>query len=997
MYYGQIEKFIYLTFFVYNFYKLQGFIISPKDEESKKLLSNKKKLLTEIYFDLQRYYEQRYGKDTVVLMEIGTFFEVYEVNNEQEQIGKAKEMSELLNIQLTRKNKSILENSVRNPLLAGVPAVAIERHLNRIIQTKKYTIVLVKQKGEPPHVSRYVSNIISPGTNFDYLQEPNENNISALLIDQNLGIYSLGYAAIDVSTGKTMIHEMHGTSEDKTFALDEVFTLLQSYHTSEVVLTFANSSIDQDWVLNYLEIAGNHHYSFNKCRLKIAYQNELFKSIYAIKSFLSPIEYLDIERHSYASETLAILCDFIIEHDPTLIEKMDRPKFLSGNHFLYLGNNALEQLGIISKRTSDKTLLSLIDKTSTAIGKRMLKERLLNPICDLKILNERFDLSEKLLPHYKQLEILMKQIYDLERILRRIKLKKLHPFELSYLFTSLESVFSILKQEQNSNISSEQNLIDESEDFIRTLLNTFDLDMCARVSKSQIRENFFKVGVYPAIDLLEQQQRLQLYKIEMICKHINTMFDGKNPEYATVEYLDSEGYYIAMTKNRFALIEEKLTKSFITIEDEHHFFRDFSIKKLKNAVKISSLLFEEISSQYVSNQVKMIALVKKRYDESLEELERQYSLVLEQIIAHIGTLDVAISNAKCATLYCYSRPELLEKNDEPFFDVRGLRHPIIESREENGIYVPNDISLGHTCQESAEENLTRGILLYGINSSGKSSLMKSVGISVILAQAGFFVPASHMRYTMYDKIFTRIVSGDNLYKGLSTFAVEMLELKNIFNRTTKHSLVLGDEICHGTETESALAIVASAVMKLQEKQSFFIFATHLHQLTTLKEIQTLQNIVFLHLGVQYDELNDRLEYNRKLESGSGSSLYGLEFAKSLHMDKTFIDQAYSLRKKMSGDYSEVELLKKQKRSKYNKSMFLSKCALCNETVEDVHHIHAQSVADEAGNIDHFHKNHRHNLIPLCKEHHKKVHEGKIMISGFVMTEEGLKLHYDEKE
>jgi len=927
-------------------------------------------------------------------MEIGTFFEVYEINNEKEQVGKAKEMSELLNIQLTRKNKSIIENSAQNPLLAGVPSVSIERYLNRIIQTKKYTIVLVKQKGLPPHVSRYVSSIISPGTNFDYLQEPTENNISSLLIDQNAGIYSLGYSAIDVSTGKTIICEIHSTSEDKTYALDEVFTLLQSYHTSEVVLTFANSTIDKEWVLNYLEIEGNHHYSFNKCRLKIAYQNELFKSIYGIKSFLSPIEYLDIERYPYASEALGLLCDFIIEHDSSLVEKMNKPKFLTGNHFLYLGNNAIEQLGIISRRQSDKTLLSLIDKTSTAIGKRMLKERLLNPICDLKILNERFDLSEKLAPFYKQFEILMKQIYDLERILRRIKLKKLHPFELSYLFSSLESVFSILKDEQNAKISNQQNLIDETKDFICTLLNTFDLDLCACVSKTQINENFFKEGIYPAIDSLVQKQRLQLYKIETICTHINSMFDSKNQQFATVEFLESEGYYISLTKNRFSLIEEELTKSFITIDKKHHFFKEFSIKKLKNSVKISSTLFEEISSQYITNQVKMIALVKKRYDESLEDIECRYALLLEQTIEHIGTLDVAISNAKCASLYRYTRPELEEKNDKPFFDARGLRHPIIESREENGIYIPNDVTLG--CVNKDEEEI-RGVLLYGINSSGKSSLMKSVGICVILAQAGFFVPATHLRYTMYDKLFTRIVSGDNLYKGLSTFAVEMLELKNIFNRTTKHSLVLGDEICHGTETESALAIVASSIIKLHKMESFFIFATHLHQLTTLKEIQTLKNIIFLHLGVQYDELNDRLEYNRKLERGSGSSLYGLEFAKSLHLDKAFIDKAYNLRKKMSGEYSEVELLKKQKKSKYNKSIFLSKCALCNENVEDTHHINAQSVADIDGNIDHFHKNHRHNLIPLCKMHHKKVHDGKIFISGFVMTQEGLKLHYDEKE
>ncbi len=938
-------------------------------------------------------------------MEIGSFFEVYEVNNDKEQIGKAKEISELLNIQLTRKNKSIIENSVKNPLLAGVPSVSVERYLNRIIQSKRYTVVLVKQKGEPPNVKRYVSNIISPGTNFDYVSEPNENNVASLIIDENNGLYSLGYSAIDVSTGKTMVNEIHSTSEDKTFALDEVFTLLQSYHTSEVLLTFASEKIDKEWVLSYLEIIGNYHYSYNKCRLKIAYQNELFAKVFMIKSFLSPIEYLDLERYAFASESLAILCDFIIEHDPSLLEKMYRPKFLTADRFVYLGNNALEQLGIISRNSGDKTLLSLIDQTSTAIGKRVIKERLLNPICDLKILEERFALSEKLLPNFRQFENLLKQIYDLERILRRIKLKKLHPFELGYLFTSLESVREILKVESEESISVDKTLSEETMDFLHHLVHTFDLDLCAKVSKNQIGENFFHEGIYPAIDTLVHEQKMQLYKIETIAKHINKLFEGQNGEYATVSYLESEGYFITMTKNRYTMIEESLQNSFITIEESHYFFKDFSIKKLKNSVKITSELFEEISSSYIANQVKMIALVKKRYDESLEEIERRYALFLEQIIMHIGTLDVAISNAKCATLYRYTKPELLEKCDEPFFEAVGLRHPIIESREENGIYVPNDIYLGkkqpdieaeHITLEASSDDEVRGILLYGINSSGKSSLMKGVGIAVILAQAGFFVPATQLRFTMYDKLFTRIVSKDNLYKGLSTFAIEMLELKNIFNRANKYSLILGDEICHGTETESALAIVASAVMKLHDLKAFYIFATHLHQLISLKEIQELSAIVFLHLGVQYDELNDKLQYNRKLEIGSGSSLYGLEFAKSLHLDHDFIKQAYDLRKKMSGEYSELELLKKQKRSKYNKSMFLTKCALCSKSVEDVHHIKAQMFADDGGNIDHFHQNHRFNLIPLCKEHHKKVHEGKIMISGFVMSEEGLKLHYDEK-
>jgi len=347
-----------------------------------------------------------------------------------------------------------------------------------------------------------------------------------------------------------------------------------------------------------------------------------------------------------------------------------------------------------------------------------------------------------------------------------------------------------------------------------------------------------------------------------------------------------------------------------------------------------------------------------------------------------------------------TKPIVLDENYN-YFEAIALRHPIIEANENNGIFVPNDVYLGrvqknisHThkmLEENREE--IQGVLLYGINSSGKSSLMKSIGIAVILAQSGFFVPAVEFRFAMYKKIFTRIVSKDNLFKGLSTFSVEMMELKNIFNRAGDKSLVLGDEISQGTETKSALAIVASSILKLHSLKSNFLFATHLHQLVNLSEIKELKGIIFLHLGIFYDQNSDRLIYNRKLEIGSGSSLYGLEFAKSLHMDKEFLQNASKIRKKITDDYSEVELLKKKKKSRYNSNLILTKCALCNEVVQDVHHIKAQELSDKNSKIEHFNKNHKYNLIPLCSFHHQKVHEGKIIINGFMMSENGLKLHY----
>ena len=967
------------------------------------ILSQKKKLLTEVYFDLQRYFEEKYGEDALVFIEIGTFFEVYEVNNDTLKIGKAKEVAELLNIQLTRKSKAILENSLSNPLLAGFPAISLDRYLSRLIESKKYTIILVKQKGEMPHIKRYVSNIISAGTNFEYLHETSENNIASLLIDENAGIFSVGYSAIDVSTGKTLCNEIHSTRDDKTYALDEAFNLLQTYNTSEVILTFNAKEIDEERIIHYLELE-NLHYSINTKRFKINFQNELFSRIFMIHSFLSAIEFLDLERHPYTTESLAVLIDFIIEHDESIIEKMNKPQFLGNNRYMYIGNNAMEQLSIISRDPSDKTLLSLMDKTSTAFGKRLLKERLLNPICDKTLLEKRYDLSELLMPNIASYETHLKQIYDLERISRRIKLRKLHPVELTYIMMSLEAILQLLKNAKSHGLALESTLYDESLEMSQMIDDTFDLDICAKFRIEQISANLFKNGIYPTIDTLLSKQHKETDKLQTVATHIESFFDKDTPSsqkqtYTSIAYLESEGYYLNLSKNRFTLIENQLKDSFVSIGTQHHFCKDFQYKYLKNSVKIYAPLFEEITRHYESTQIKLIAMVKQRYHESLDVLEHRFSLLLDKIIEFIASIDVAISNAKCAKSMNLSRPILEEGL---FYEAIGLRHPIIESNDARGIYVPNDVFLGcnntskhnHITLNASEGEDVLGILLYGINSSGKSSLMKSIGLSVILAQAGFFVPAVELRFGLYDKLFTRILSQDNLYKGLSTFAVEMMELKNIFNRANARSLVLGDEISQGTETESALAIVSSAILRLIALKSTFIFATHLHQLESIPQLQNLKHLIFLHLGIKYDDDKDTLIYNRVLQLGRGDSLYGLEFAKSLHMDKAFLSMAQTIRENLNHGGSDMSKLRQQKSSKYNKTLYLSKCALCENPVEEVHHISAQKDADTEGNISHFHKNHKYNLIPLCKSHHSMVHEGKINISGFVMTAAGLKLHYE---
>ncbi|MEA2072302.1 MAG: DNA mismatch repair protein [Campylobacterota bacterium] len=970
------------------------------------ILNNKDRLLTQTYFDLQRHFEEKYGSDTVVFMEIGTFYEVYEVNNDEEQIGKAKEIAELLNIQLTKKNKSIIENSDKNPLLAGVPAVSFERYLNRLIGEQKYTVIVVKQKGNPPKISRYISQIVSPGTNFEHIVDNDDNYIVSIVVDKFKDIYSIGYSAIDVTTGKTWLYETHSTSEDPSYALDEVFNLLNVYRTSEVVVTFLDGVDDQRHIMQYLEIAEHYHYSVNNQRPRIEFQNKLFGEVYQIQSLLSPIEHLDLERSPMITESLAILIHFVIEHDYHIVQKMSLPRLIDNRRFMYLGNNALEQMGIISKDRKEFTLLKMLDRSATAIGRRLLKERLLNPIMEEEELNRRYNLIERVSSHVRYLDEMMRGVYDLERLSRRLNLGRLHPFEMNHVYDSMQSVKELMLYVKKHKIQKTPFHESEVEEFLRDINKSIDLDISRRFTNATVDENFLMNGVDETIDTLVKENSVMLIAFKDIMKRIEGILEsvnaGSSNKLVTLGLLEKEGYYISLSKNRFSLIENEFKK------DE--FFEQYSVKKLTNSVKITSTFTDDLSDKIMKNRRKIVTLVKEKYVNLQAVYERRYSLLFDRVIAYVSDLDVGVSSSKVAQTYKHSRPMIVEsKNDENFMQIMQLRHPLIEVQERGGIYVPNDIVMGNRDYMDLPHPETvmlevsvhdghdiNGVLLYGINSSGKSSLMKSIGIATLMAQSGFFVSAAVMKFSIFDSLFTRIVSKDNLAKGLSTFAVEMLELKNIFNRATVRSLVLGDEISHGTETLSGVAIVASAIKKLAKTRCLFLFATHLHQLSTMKEITTLNNVVDLHLSVEYDEAQDKLLFNRVLQEGSGSSVYGLEFAKSLHMDNEFLEEANAIRKRLANDFDELELLVKKKTSKYNKELYVTKCIICGAMAEDVHHISQRSLADSAGFIGHFHKDNKHNLIPLCKEHHNLIHDGKLQVNGFVMTSKGLELQIEEQ-
>ncbi|MGE4472603.1 MAG: hypothetical protein AB7D20_07380 [Sulfuricurvum sp.] len=370
---------------------------------------------------------------------------------------------------------------------------------------------------------------------------------------------------------------------------------------------------------------------------------------------------------------------------------------------------------------------------------------------------------------------------------------------------------------------------------------------------------------------------------------------------------------------------------------------------------------------------------------------KEQGAFVREIIDWIGQIDVAVASALNAQKFALCRPMIVSTTGQNFLQMMGLRHLLVETQ---GLaYVPNDIVMGDRdyldlpypttvmldSRVHDGENI-RGVLLYGINSSGKSSLMKSIGIAVTLAQAGFFVPAKGMKFSLFDGVYTRIQSRDNVAKSLSTFGVEMLELNAIFNRATAKSLIIGDEISHGTETLSAVSIVASTIMELSQKGALFLMTTHLHQLSMITELSKLRPVVSLHLSVRYDENSDRLIYDRLLKPGRGSSVYGLEFAESLHMSSRFLENAKRLRENLAKEYDVLELGHQKEYIKRYRDIVACECVVCGTLIRNNRHAITS-------------KEH-HHLIPLCETHSRQISEGKIQLRGFIMTPQGLRLEYE---
>jgi DNA mismatch repair protein MutS len=948
--------------------------------------------IVEDYIKNFSLYYEKYGENTCLLYQSGSFLEVYSTYSptEDPKLIKTKgpnifSLSSLLNIICTRKDKSINEISLKNPYLLGFPIVSAPKFIKLLVDNN-FTVLTITQITQPPKPERKLTAIYSPGTYIENIQNPESNFTLNIYIEEINKIICCGLSAIDLSSGKCIIFECHSKIEDNKLALDDAICFINNISPKEIII-YNTTSLTKDFLLPYMEIEKRYYHYYNTIDnkyTKLNYQNELLKNIFSkYSSLISPIETLELDKYIFATISLVGLLDFLVDHNNKLLIDLDRPQIYTTNKHLFLGNNAVYQLNVDNNNNNNnKGLINILNQSSTAMGKRFIKNRLVAPLINKDQLNDIYDKAEIFIKDnkWKKIEVFLNGIQDIERLKRRIGLKIINPCELYNFIKSCENIVDLITylDRENINIYPTNKLIKKLNKLIKYCNKNYLMDKLKIYMLADISESLFNKGLYEDIDkldsgLIDDQSIINIVQvaIEKIIGKIR------------IKKSEKSGYFIQLTKIKADTFKQKLEKmEYIEINNEKIYTKQIIFENSHKTVKVYLSFLKEKSAEINKSESELANLVKSKFIESTDYLYKKYSKLLSKLCEFIEQLDYYKTIAKTSCLYNYVRPIINEK-EYSFVNCKQLRHPIVEKIIDYE-YVPHDIHIG--------EEL-KGMLIYGVNSAGKSVLMKALGLSVIMAQSGFFVPATEYIFSPFTAIYTRITSNDNIYRGMSSFVSEILELNAIQKRADKRTLIIGDEACNTTESVSGTAIVSATLIKLSQVNASFIFATHLHEIIDLDIIKNIKTIKAFHLSVNYDNATNKLIYDRQLCEGNGDRIYGISVANFLIDNKDFIELANSIKNVILKQNNSIIT---DKKSKYNSGIYVYECQICGnvpnkkEVPLDTHHINFQKDCKDGFVIgkNHIPKNSKQNLIVLCKPCHNDVHSDKITLNKYIMTSEG---------
>lgn len=946
-------------------------------------------ILVKDYFEIHNYYSNIFGIGrTIILMQVGSFHECYCTDNDGLDLVK---LSEEMDIACTRKNKNI-PLSKTNPRMMGFPIGVTKNYMDKLVDMN-YTVVLIDQITEPPQPKRKVVGIYSPATHIEK-KGYKTNYLLSIVLDKIKSNNNLiiGLCAYDLSTGKGSVYETYSKENDIMIALDDTLRFMEHYPAREIILEnnlsesdlIMNMSVED--ILNYLSIKKENVYKIKiKNHKKLGYQKLKLENIYKIDTNIDILEYLGLEFLNLARYSLILLLDYVEIHQMRLLDYLSIPSIFTSSKYLYLGNKALEQLNYDS-------LFNIINCTKTALGKRLLNFNLTMPIIDSKILKERYNSIENLINNnkYKKLVDYLEDIYDLDRLIRKMEIKIINPYELYQMYISLYQFMKMSEYCKTNNLFEDMNInMNKLKDILNYIESRFNIQMITELNFTNYLStsvSFYNKDIYEDIDNLQSNintsKNFMNYLIEELEKFIP---DKKGSDLISLKSNDKDGHYLLLTTRRCDLLRKNLTVEKLKIGSIYLNVSDLEFDKLPKSAntKINCKKIKEISISLVDYEINLAKKLKEKFYIDMLDIFNNYNKELHIWANNIAYIDFINSGAIVAIQNHYSKPNI-EVKEASYFKAKELRHPIVEKI--NSGYIPHNIELGYNTEQN-------GIVLYGINSAGKSTLMKSIGLNIILAQMGYYVAATNFTYSPYNTLFTRISGNDNIFKGLSSFMVEMMELMAILKRNNNKTLIIADEICRGTELKSSVVIVSYMIETLDKSNSSFITATHLHDLINLSSIKNLSKVRLKHLKITYDQINDNLIYDRHLSDGQGETFYGLQVAKYMMKDKNFNERTTEILE----EYMNVNI----KSSKYNSDIYLDECVICSSKINlEVHHIIFQKEFDKNdinNNKFYLKKNDKNNLVCLCRICHDRVDKNEIIINGWKETSKGRILDYKIEE
>ena len=782
-------------------------------------------------------------KDSILFYRLGDFYEMF--------FEDAKTVSRELELTLTGKDCGLSE---RAPM-CGIPYHAAETYINRLID-KGYKVAICEQVEDPKTakgiVKREVTRVVTPGTNLN-MQELDEGKNNYLMAIVCVGDH-FGVSTADITTGDCYVTEI----DEERKLWDEINKFLPA----EIICNdaFLVSGVDVDDLRNRLHISvfalESWYFGDDLCKQTLL---EHFK--------ISSLEGLGLADYDSGVIAAGSLFRYLLDTQKNTMEHMNKIIPYTTERYMVIDSSSrrnLELVETLREKQKRGSLLWVLDKTKTAMGARMLRSFVEQPLIDADAINERLDAVTELNMQAmlrEEIREYLNPVYDLERLVSRISYRSANPRDLLAFKMSLEMIPHI--KNLLANFTSPLLVrINEQMDGLEDLYTLLEASITEDPPLAVKEGGIIREGYNEQVDTYRNsktQGKSWLAQLEAEEKEKTGIRNLK------IKYNKVFGYYLEVTNSFKNLVPEYYTRK----------------QTLTNAERYITPKLKELEDMILGAEDKLFALEYDLFCQVREELAAQIPRIQETAKA-IAQLDVYASLSVVAQRNNYVRPTV---NTKGVIDIKNGRHPVVEKMINNDMFIANDTYL--------DNGSKRVSVITGPNMAGKSTYMRQTALIVLMAQIGSFVPAEKAKIGVVDRIFTRVGASDDLASGQSTFMVEMTEVANILRNATAKSLLILDEIGRGTSTFDGLSIAWAVIEHISNTKLLgakTLFATHYHELTELEgKIPGVNNYC-----IAVKERGDDIVFLRKIVKGGADKSYGIQVAKLAGVPDSVLERAKEL-------------------------------------------------------------------------------------------------------